>query len=69
MPVAAVTVSMETSPAQLHPGDHDRGGRGDVSPSPPHGDTLAPGVHYQPPGERENGNPSSGECVEESQGN
>lgn len=34
VPVAAVTISMETGPAPLHPGDRGRGRRGDVSPSP-----------------------------------
>lgn len=34
VPVAAVTISMETGPAQPHPGDRGRGGRGDASPSP-----------------------------------
>lgn len=42
VPVAAVTISMETGPAQPHPGDRGRGGRGDASPSPRgHGDAAS----------------------------
>lgn len=48
VPVAAVTVSMETGPAQQHPGDRGRGGRG-VCP-PPHGDTPPSGVRSAPGG-------------------
>lgn len=41
--VAAVTVSMETGPAQEHHRDRAGGRHGKVSPSPPHGTWWLPG--------------------------